>query len=140
MTDLVDSRPVQPPSQPRIAVRGTAGLAMVSLASIVPFGLTASRCDTNPPDDATSEWSFSSYCSAFHALHLFNYPDTVSGGGIVEGVFALPILISLAGFMIALRARRIAPLTSALVISGAIVLLLTVCALTMASATFHPCC
>jgi hypothetical protein len=124
--------------QPRdeLIAEGVAGLAAVALASVLPFAVTADRCDTSPPDDTSSAWSFSGYCQAFHAVHLFNSPDTVSGGGVLEGVFVLPTAI-VAGLMIALRVRRSRPIRGSLLLSGALVLLLTVLAFTLASATFH---
>jgi hypothetical protein len=130
----------QSPRSVRLAVEGTTGIVFVTAAAILPFRLTANRCQTNPPGDTSSEWSFSSYCTALHAVHVFDYPDAVSGGGILEGVFALPIVISLAGLIVGLRIGSVARVRKALLLSCGLVALMILLALTLASATFHPCC
>ena len=122
---------VAPRPRDGLIAEGVAGLVGVALASVLPFAVTTDRCDTSPPDDASA--NFSGYCKAFHAAHLFNSPDTVSGGGVLEGVFMLPVAIVLAGLVIALRARRARPIRRALLLSGALILLLTVLGFTLAS-------
>ena len=123
-----------------MVVEGAIGLVLVTAAAVVPFQMTANRCQTSPPDDTGSDWSFSGYCTALHAAHVVNYPDSVSGGGVLEGVFALPVVISLVGLIIGYRLGSVWSLRGALLLSSGLVVLLVILALTLASARFHPCC
>jgi hypothetical protein len=80
-------------------------------------------------------WRFSGYCRALHSTHLFNFPDTVSGGGALEGVFVLFVLLTIGGLLIAIRSRRSAPLGTAVSLAVLAVAVLLVVAFALASAT-----
>lgn len=123
-------------ARPRIAAEGAISLVLVGVASTVVFRLTATRCDTDPVGDTDSTWRFSGYCKALHSQHLFNYPDNVSGGGLLEGLFVLPVVVSLTGLAYALRCRRISPVRTALYVSGALIVLPVIAAVSFASASF----
>ncbi len=122
----------QPPSRSDLLAIGAGALFFVALGSLLAFVVTQVRCDTNPQDD--TGWHFSSYCTALHSLHVVNFPDTVSGGGLLEGIFALPILFVIVGLIFAIRRRRFAPLRTALSVAGPFIALLYVLAVVFASA------
>ncbi len=110
--------------------------ALAALAAWIPFQLTVTRCATDPPGDTDSTWRFSGYCKAFHSLHLFNYPDSVTGGGLLNAVFLLPALIIGIAAVRSRRGHRVPAFRTAVFFSGALAGLFIVLALTLASATF----
>jgi hypothetical protein len=112
---------------------GAVALFFVALGSFVACALTQVRCDTSPQDEAG--WHFSNYCTALHSLHVVNFPDSVSGGGVLEGIFVLPVLITIGGMIFAICTRRFGPLLGALSVAGILVALLFVLAVVFASAT-----
>jgi hypothetical protein len=113
---------------------GAGALFFIALGSFLAFTVTQVRCDTSPQDD--TGWHFSNYCTALHSLHVVNFPDSVSGGGVLEGIFVLPILVTIGGMIFAIRARRFGPLLRALSVAGFLVALLFVLAVVFASATY----
>ena len=113
---------------------GGGALLCAGIGSLIAYSATQVRCDTVPEEE--TGWHFSRYCTALHSLHLFNYPDKVSGGGVLEGIFALPALFTIAGLIIALRIRRFAPLGRALSLAGLLIALLFVLNFVFASATY----
>ncbi len=124
----------QPPSRSDLLAIGAGALFFVALGSFLAFAVTDTNCDTSPQDD--TGWHFSNYCTALHSLHIVNFPDTVSGGGVLEGIFVLPVLFIIVGLIFAIRRRRFTPLRTALSVAGTLVALLYVLAVVFASATY----
>jgi ABC-type uncharacterized transport system permease subunit len=77
----------------------------------------------------------SGYCRALHDVHVVNYPATGLGGGVLEGIFLVPVLVVLLGLVIALRRRQFEPLKSTLYLSSAVWAFLLVLAFVAASTT-----
>jgi hypothetical protein len=129
-----------------LASIGFVGLLCAAAASYGDLVLTNRSCtpeilsyyERASPRDM-SEFHVSGYCSALHAIHVVNHPDTGLGGGILEGIFVVPVVLLLPGLAFALPRGRVEPLKTALYLSGAAWVLLLVLALFAASTrSIHP--
>jgi hypothetical protein len=99
------------------------------------FLLTAGRCQTSPPGDTDSTWRFSTYCRGLHSVHLFNFPDAVSGGGLLNAIFLIPAVCAAVGWWYVARGN-IRRARHAFTLLGASLIVLLAAALLAASASF----
>ena len=92
------------PSRGWVIAGATCGTAFVGALSAEALRLSASRCETGPPNDTSSEWHFSAYCNALSWGHVVDYPDWYRGGGPLDLIFLLPVLLTMgAGVRLARR-------------------------------------
>jgi hypothetical protein len=125
----------------RSAVVFAGGGAMVVVA--LPSGLaliaTESRCNSNPDGDTFNpEWMFSGYCKA---LAFHPYVDPVNfAGGLLPGIFGLPVLAVFIATLFAIGVRRFTPIKWGVYVGVAFIACLFAADVGFARATFHGCC
>ncbi|HEU0316870.1 MAG TPA: hypothetical protein VFR49_06045 [Solirubrobacteraceae bacterium] len=100
---------------------------------------TESKCNSSPDGDTFNpQWAFSGYCKAL-AFHPYVDPAHVAGG-LLPGIFGLPVLAVLIATLVATRIRRLGPIKWGLCVGVALVVCLFALDLAFADATFHGCC
>jgi hypothetical protein len=119
---------------------GFVGFVYVAAASYFDLVLTNRSCTPEilsfyerVSTRVMSEFHVSSYCRALHAVHVIDYPATGLGGGVLEGIFAVPVVLLVLGLAVALRRRKVEPLKTSLYLSSAAWVILLVLAVVAAS-------
>jgi hypothetical protein len=115
---------------------GGGAMVVVALPSGVALIATESRCNSNPDGDTSNpEWTFSGYCKA---LSFHPYVDSVNfAGGLLPGIFGLPVIAVLIATSLAISFRRLTPIKRGLYLGVALVVCLFVVDVGFADATFH---
>ena len=135
---LMSSASTESTAVPRSAVVLAGGGAMVVVA--LPCGValiaTESRCNSNPDGDTSNpEWTFSGYCKA---LSFHPYADPVHfAGGLLPGIFGLPVLAVLIATSFAISIRRLTPIRWGLYLGVVLIVGLFAADIGFAEATFH---
>ena len=127
----------EPWSHLDIALASAGALFYITLGSAAVLFLTSLRCDTNPQDDPG--WQFSTYCRALHSARLFHYPDNVSGGGVLNAIFLVPLAITVTGVIVANQACNIVWLKRAVYASFAALVALLIFLFAFANSTCPYC-